>query len=122
MKNIIKTCYVEEDIITLELEDPRDEYIYKNALGKIGTINFSKEGVLISPNYEIDLRTTNIGYKELEKAFYEIFGSNDFDVLSGEYYKKIKQMIANGKLQSLGYTIKSEEELSNEEMFLFPRR
>lgn len=122
MKNIIKICYVEEDIITLELEDPRDEYIYKNALGKIGTINFSKEGVLISPNYEVELRTTNIWYKELEKAFYEIFGSNDFDMLSGQYYKKIKQMITNGKLQSLGYTIKSVEELSNEETFLFPRR
>lgn len=48
LKNIKKKCIIDEDIITITLSDPRDNYIYEYALGDIGNIYLSEEGVMIN--------------------------------------------------------------------------
>mgnify|MGYP003302723949 CR=1 FL=1 len=48
MKTIIKECIIYEDSIIISLEDTRDNYIDKNALGKIGYICISPYGIIIN--------------------------------------------------------------------------
>ena len=106
MKTIIKECRVYEDSIILSLEDPRDNYVHKNALGKIGDICISPYGVII--NFSMDIceeKIEKLREKKLLEAFKEIFGNIEYNPLSDKYYEQIKEMISNGKLTSLGYTI-----------------
>lgn len=100
---IEKTYIMEEDNITIKLEDTRDDYVEPNALGNIGTINLSPSGALILPDYSTDSELDEIKEKKLLLSFKEIFGEEEYNPLSGEYYQKIKIMIQNGLLTPLGY-------------------
>ena len=106
MKNIIKECITYEDSVVISLEDPRDNYIIKNALGKIGDICISPYGIIINPN--MDSCDKNIERKREQKLieiFKEIFGNIEYDPISDKYYHQITKMITNKELTSLGYTI-----------------
>ena len=109
MENIEKTYLVDKDecLVIITLEDIRDSYIFEDALGIIGKIYISKNGVMLYPETlydELNQRRENA----LLKAFKEIFGKEEYNPLSGEYYNKITEMIRNGKLVSLGYNQESQ--------------
>ena len=109
MENIEKTYLIDEDkTVIIKLEDTRDAYIHNDALGIIGKIYISTNGVMIQSETSYDELEQN-REDALLAAFKEIFGKAEYNPLSGEYYTKITEMIANGKLASLGYTDESEK-------------
>lgn len=112
MRNINKECIINENDIIIRLEDPRDNYIYKNALGEIGKIYISREGIMISANYDSEQKIELLRNKKLTEAFTEIFEATDYNPLSRKYYDKILIMVEDGTLEFLGYEIKREEELT----------
>ena len=123
IKIIEKTCNVYDDSVELSLEDTRDNYIHHNALGQIGEIYLSNFGVLINPKQDF-CRTSIEKQRELKllKEFAAVFGTKEYNPLSGEYYSQILEMIKNGQLSSLGYTIKNKEEAHDDyEDFTLPK-
>lgn len=114
MKTIIKECRIYEDSIIISLEDTRDNYVSKNALGKIGDICISPYGVMINPNLDIcEERIEKLREKKLMEAFNEIFKDIEYNPISDKYYLQIKTMISNQELTSLGYTVyKIDDEYS----------
>lgn len=106
---IEKTYIMEEDNITIHLEDTRDNYVESNALGNIGAIYLSNAGMLILPQYEDNKELDKIKEEYLLLSFKEIFGIDEYDPLSSEYYQKIKMMIQKGFLDSLGYKQENSE-------------
>ena len=115
IKNLRKICLIDEDTIEIILEDTRDNYIQPLALGKIGTIYISPNGILFYPNIEgleddIDI----LRERYLKREFCEIFEATDYNPLSAKYYHAILALIDDGTLESLGYEIKNaNEELEN---------
>jgi hypothetical protein len=106
MKAIIKECIIYDDSIVISLEDTRDNYIDKNALGKIGEICISPYGIIINPNMDVcDKDIERKREQQLMKEFKELFGNIEYDPISDKYYQQIKEMISNKELTSLGYTI-----------------
>lgn len=106
MKTIIKECRIYEDSIIISLEDTRDNYVSKNALGKIGDICISPYGVMINPNLDIcEERIEKLREKKLMETFNEIFKDIDYNPISDKYYIQIKNMISTQELAPLGYTI-----------------
>lgn len=108
-KYIEKKCIIEYDRIVIQLLDTRDNYIYPKALGNIGQIILSKSGTLVYPTYGYDEKLDKLKEIKLYQAFKEIFGTEEYNPLSSEYYQIIKIMIENGTLQSLGYEILPDE-------------
>lgn len=106
MKYIKKECLIEGSDITLRLEDTRDSYVHENALGEIGKIYISREGIMMSANYDANKKLDFLRYKKLTEAFSEIFEATDYNPLSRKYYDKILIMIEDGTLEFLGYEIK----------------
>jgi len=115
IKTIEKKYELNDGYITLYFSDPRDNYIYSTALGDIGNITICENGVFILSNQDNDEKIVVRREKILLEAFKEIFGIDKIDYLSSEYYPKIKTMIENGTLTSLGYkiVIQSEEEFDD---------
>lgn len=109
-KYINKKCIISEDEITIKLEDIRDEYVYKFALGEIGTIYITKDCLFINPKFDPNLKIQELRNKLLYESFYEIFQEKHCDTLSNKYYIKIISMINDKTLEQLGYSVMSEEE------------
>lgn len=116
MKKIIREYEIYEDTITLCLEDPRDNYVFKDSLGKIGTINISSFGVFITENIDEDPKIEQSRKELLEEEFKSIFKETEYNPISEKYYQKILLMIKNGELSKLGYFIKdiSDEYLDDD--------
>ena len=110
LKSIEKQCEVSYDTIVLRLYDTRDNYIISDAMGKIGEIYLSKDGVFIYPDYANDDKIRPEKEKILIEAFKEIFGTTEFDPLSSVSYNAIKSMIENRTLENLGYTIVEDKD------------
>lgn len=109
MKTIEKKCIITEDLIEIRLEDIRDNYIYQNALGDIGSIYISNEGIQIFPHFDPNSKIYSLRNKELLQIFKEIFDTTEYNPLSNEYFHKINQMIENKTLEKLGYIIEKTE-------------
>lgn len=117
-KYIEKTYMVEDENITIQLTDTRDNYIYEDALGEIGSICLSPLGVIIFPTYSVDERQDKLKEMTLLLSFKEIFGEEKYNPLSKEYYQKIKTMIENGTLDSMGYIQEHDENTKNSNLSL----
>lgn len=109
MKKIEKTCIISKDFYSIYLEDTRDSYTNKYALGNIGSIYISKDGVSMFPQLDADEKINNLKEKKIIETFIEIFGKEKFEPLSDKYYKIIKDKIESGELKKLGYLVKEEE-------------
>lgn len=120
LKNLEKKCVIGNDTICINVIDTRDSYIYDDAMGDIGNIFISRQGVLICPDYGSD--DTIIHEKEiiLIQTFKELFGVDKYNPLSSEYYTKINNMIHNGTLSTLRYTIEEDIEFDLFEYVDFP--
>ena len=113
IKTIEKKCILGEHDITLSFQDTRDDYVCPTALGDIGEIIIYEDCIFITPN-NYDDKIIETREKELQETFKEIFGTDKIDYSSNEYYQKIKNMIENGTLKSLGYTITTYKEETEE--------
>ena len=117
LKNIGKRCIVGDYTIGINLADTRDSYVCSNAMGEIGNIMISNQGVCLYPDYESEDKIRHNKERILLEAFKEIFGADEFNPLSSEYYHKIKDMIGSGELSKLGYAI---EEDPDYDLFEYP--
>lgn len=125
MKNIERKYLVDEEkqVIELFYEDIRDNYVYQNSLGEIGKIYISNFGVIIYPKIDYpEIKTEKMKEKELLKAFCGLFGTAEYNPLSGEYYRTLLSMISNGELELLGYEKQEAIELENDFKSSKPRR
>lgn len=111
LKNIIKEYNIDEIGIQITLEDPRDSYVEKEALGVIGNIYLSPQGVFLIEQADFDERKNRIRESIVLQVFSELFGTKEYNPLSREYYDKLKAMIDNKTLSALGYTeVQNQEE------------
>lgn len=108
-KPYIRKTYIEypDEAITLYLEDTRDNYVNKSALGEIGNICIAKGYIGCNADYTGENET--VKEQILEEAIQEIFGITKIDTLSEEYYDIIMKKLQDGTLAALGYTEKSLE-------------
>lgn len=108
LNNIEKKCIVGNDIICITLVDIRDNYVIKDAIGTIGNIFISNHGVFIYPDYDSEDKIIKKKEVILIQNFKELFGVDEYNPVSSEYYQKIKEMISNEKLKSLGYVVEED--------------
>ena len=116
-KNIKKECIIDGDTITLKLVDLRDNYVYEDALGDIGSVYISKDGMMIYVELGYEEKIEKLREAKIYQELKKIFGTEEFNPLSDEYYNKIKMLISNKTLESLGYTISNEQEYDTEITF-----